>query len=642
MPQAKESHTHEFKAEIKQLLDILIHSVYTSKDVFVRELISNAADALEKVRFKQAAGEEVTGKDQPLEIHLETKQDERLLIISDSGIGMSEEEVEANIGTIAHSGATTFLEQLKKDSADTSAGTDAGVNLIGRFGVGFYSVFMAAEKVVLTSRSATPESQPVVWASDGAGSYTLETREEDVPRGTKIEIHLKRDDENFADEAEIKRIVQRYSNFVPFPIRVNGEQVNQTTALWREPASQIDDEQYEEFYKLISHDFQEPMMRLHHSLDGSIQFSALLFVPKSNPEVMGFGEGDVSLQLYVQRVLIDGSNKNCLPQYLRFVRGVIESQDLPLNVSRETLQQNRIIAKIREMLTRKLLDQFLELANEKPEEYKTFWTTYQRVLKEGYNDFANREKVQELYRFASSGADDGEIIGLAQYVENMPVGQKAIYYLSGPSREALNSDPRLELFRKNKIEVLYLYDAADEFVLSSLGKYSDKDLVSAEHAKPEDLKFAESTAEDAEDDASAQSSQQADVQPLVDRFKEILADRVTDVRVSERLVDSPACLVGDDNQLSSHMEKMMRMMHQNEELPKRVLEINAQHALIQRLAQIAGKDEGASFLETACEHLFEGCMLLDGYLSDPHKLVARMNRVLNDAAAVQAQDSGDG
>ncbi len=627
----KETRTHEFKAEIKQLLEILIHSIYTSKDVFVRELISNAADALEKVRFQQASGVDVFGSDQPLEIHIEANEDERLLVISDSGIGMTEEEVDANIGTIAHSGATAFIEQLKNKGGDGEDG-QADVNLIGRFGVGFYSVFMAAEKVVLTSRSAQKDSQAIAWTSDGTGSYTVETLTGDVPRGTKIEIHLKEDDKNFATEAEIKSVIKRYSNFVPFPILVNGEKTNQTTALWREPARQVTDEQYEEFYKLISHDFQEPLMRLHYSLDGAMQFSSLLFVPKNNPEAMGFGEGEVSLQLYVQRVLIDGANKDCLPRYLRFVKGVVESQDLPLNVSRETLQQNRVLTKVRESLTRKLLDQFLDLAKEKPEEYKTFWNTYQRVLKEGYEDFANREKIQELFRFASSRADnDEEIIGLADYVEAMPEGQSAIYYLSGTSREALDRDARLELFRKNKIEVLYLYDAADEFVLSSLGKYKEKELVSADHAKPDDLNFTDKSEDDSEDSSESKKASE-EAQPIVDRFKEILGDRVIDVRLSERLVDSPACLVGDDNQLSSHMEKMMRMMNKNEELPKRVLEINAEHALIQNLLKITSEDAKSDFVETACEQLFEGCMLLDGYLRDPHELVGRMNQVLSDAA----------
>ena len=628
-----EARTHEFKAEIKQLLDILIHSIYTSKDVFVRELISNAADALEKVRFQQASGVELHSPNLPHEIRIETDQEGGRLIISDTGIGMTDAEIDANIGTIAHSGATAFLEHLKQDA---SAKESADVNLIGRFGVGFYSVFMAADKVVLTTQSADAAAKPAIWTSDGTGQYTIGTPSESIPRGTRIEIHLKKDEANFADESHIKSVIQRYSNFVPFPIFVNDEQVNQTTALWREPASQVKDDQYNEFYKLISHDFQEPLMRLHHSVDGALQFSSLLFVPQSNPEVMGFGEGEVNLQLYVQRVLIDGQNKHCLPPYLRMVRGVVESSDLPLNVSRETLQQNRMLAKIRDILTSKLLDMFLELADNDPEKYKTFWTTYQRVLKEGYNDFSHREKIQELYRFNSSAQDsDDDLIGLAQYLANMPEGQSAIYYLSGPSRDALERDPRLELFRKNNIEVLYLYDGADEFVLNALGKYKDKELVSADHAKPEDLKFGVN-ADQTNDDDPAEANEAMDSQPLIDRFKEILGDRVIDVKTSERLIDSPACLVGDDNQLSSHMEKMMRMMNQSDEVPKRVLEINPKHALLRHLSSLLAKEEANPFVETACEHLFEGCLLMDGYLADPHKLVERMNTVLTTAAEQQA------
>ncbi|MCA9178454.1 MAG: molecular chaperone HtpG, partial [Planctomycetales bacterium] len=455
----------EFKAEIKKLLDILIHSVYTSKDVFVRELISNAADALEKARFRQASGETLQDSDLPLEIGLETNEEDRILVITDTGIGMTADEVDANIGTIAHSGATAFLEQLQRSKQSESGAegepAEAGVNLIGRFGVGFYSVFMAAEKVVLTSRSADPDAAGVVWTSDGAGEYTLAAAPEEQPRGTRIEVHLKKESDEFVDASHLKSIVQRYSNFVPFPIKLNGEQVNRTTALWREPASQVKDEDYNEFYKLVSHDYQDPLLHLHHSVDAPLQFKSLLYVPQTSPEAMGFGEGEVSVQLYVQRVLIDGDNQYCLPKYLRFVKGVVESEDLPLNVSRETFQHNRMIAKIRDILTRKLLDRFLKLAEDDEETYNKFWQTFNRILKEGYSDHANKDRFQDLLRFNSSRHDDEEgLVSLKQYVETMPEGQKAIYFLTGPTREALQRDPRLELFRKHRLEVLYLYEAA--------------------------------------------------------------------------------------------------------------------------------------------------------------------------------------
>ena len=629
------THQHEFKAEIQQLLDILIHSVYTSKDIFLRELISNAADALEKVRFRQSAGEQVASPDLPLEIRIESRSDgdDKLLLVSDTGVGMTEEEVHANIGTIAHSGATAFLEQLK------ASGQDPGqqLSLIGRFGVGFYSVFMVAKKIVLTTRSAQPDAKPVRWTSEGLGSYTLETIDGDLPRGTRIEVHLKPEEARFGEELTVKLAIQRYSNFVPFPVLVGAERVNQTVALWREPASQVKPEQYNEFFKLVSHEDDEPLARLHDSADAPIQFSALLFVPAHNTEALGFGRGEVSLQLYVKRVLIDPHNKHLLPSYLRFVRGVVESDDLPLNVSRETLQENRLVAKIRDSLTRRLLDTLLELAKDEPDKYARFWKDFGRILREGYNDYSNREKFSDLLRFNSSRHDNAEaLLGLADYVAAMPAEQKAIYYLSGASREALLRDPRLELFRKHGIEVLYLDEAADEFILSQLGKYHDKPLVSADQAKPDDLKDLGAKEEHKEEEEKDKETAAAEAKPLVARCKEILGDRVVDVRVSERLVDSPACLVGDDDQMSLQMEKMMRLVQKNNELPKRILELNPKHPLVKNLEKIVARDPQDPTVAQACELLFEGCMLVDGYLADPHQFVERMHATLSEAVAGKA------
>jgi molecular chaperone HtpG len=635
------SNQHEFKAEIRQLLDILIHSVYTSKDVFLRELISNATDALEKVRFAQASGQPIHSPDEPLEIRIETRGagDDKVLLINDTGIGMTEEEVHANIGTIAHSGATAFLEQLK------AAGQDPGqqLSLIGRFGVGFYSVFMAAKKVVLTTRSAQPEGRPVRWTSEGLGSYSVETLDGDLPRGTRIEIHLKPDDDRFAQADAVKHAIKRYSNFVSFPVLVDGERVNQAVALWREPTAQITPEQYNEFYKLISHDTEDSLVRMHLSVDAPLQFSALLFVPSSNPEVLGFGRGEVSLHLYVKRVLIDAENKNLLPAYLRFAKGVVESDDLPLNVSRETLQENRLVMKIRDTLTRRLLDQLLDLARENPDEYLKFWRSFGRILREGYIDFTNREKFQNLLRFNSSRhADAAGLVGLADYVAAMPAEQKAIYYLSGASREALLRDPRLELFRKRGVEVLYLDEAADEFILSNVGQYQDKPLVSADQARPEDLKGLGSVPAETE---SEKPAEKAEVQPLLARCKEVLGERVIDVRASERLIDSPACLVSDDDQMSGHMDKVLRMMQKNIQLPQRVLELNPAHPLIRNLERCLAANPQDAFVARACEQLFEGCMLVDGYLTDPHQFVERMNSILTDAAArpahAEPKTSGD-
>jgi molecular chaperone HtpG len=349
--------------------------------------------------------------------------------------------------------------------------------------------------------------------------------------------------------------------------------------------------------------------------------------------MLGFGRGEVSLHLYVKRVLIDAENKNLLPAYLRFAKGVVESDDLPLNVSRETLQENRLVMKIRDTLTRRLLDQLLDLAKENPDEYVKFWRAFGRIFREGYNDFTNRDKFHNLLRFNSSRHADAQgLIGLADYVAAMPEGQKAIYYLSGASREALLRDPRLELFRKRGVEVLYLDETADEFILSGVGQYQEKPLVSADQVKPEDLKGLGGAAEESEAE-SEKPAEKAEVEPLLARCKEVLGDRVTDVRASQRLIDSPACLVSDDDQMSGYMDKMMRLMQKNTDLPKRVLELNPAHPLIRGLEQRLAADPQDSFVARACEQLFEGCMLVDGYLSDPHRFVERMNSILTDAAS---------
>ncbi|MGE3964616.1 MAG: molecular chaperone HtpG [Planctomycetota bacterium] len=626
-PEAPQSTQYTFKAEVNQLLDILVHSVYTSKDIFVRELASNASDALEKVRFAKASGQEVVDPEAPEEIRITVREDgdRKILVISDTGIGMTEEELRVNLGTIAHSGASAFLEQLK------SQGKAREVSLIGRFGIGFYSVFMVADRVVLTTRSMRPDAATLVWTSDGLGTYTIEPATEPLGRGTRIEIELKKDEERFADLGTIRSVIRRYSNFIPFPIHVDGEQANRTSALWRDAPHTIAEEKYQEFFQFLTYEDQPARLRLHLSVDVPIQFSALLFVPRTNPEALGFGEGKVSLQLYVKRVLIDGENENLLPKFLRFAKGVVESEDLPLSISRETLQENRLVHKIRETLTKKLLDELTKLAEQRPTEYAEFWRTFGRVLKEGYADFAYAERVRELLRFnTSTHADDQELSGLAGYVERAPETQTSIYYLTGPSREALERDPRLELFRRKGIEVIYLYDAADEFVLGSAGKYRDKTLVSADQASPEDLRGLGPD----EGRADEGVEKPAGLELLIQRFKELLGERVVDVRVSERLVESPACLVSTDG-VSGHLDRMMRMMSNDKDLPKRTLELNPKHALIQSLASMVEKLASDPFVTRACEQIFEGAMLADGYLTDPHRLVARMNEILTEAAAMR-------
>jgi molecular chaperone HtpG len=626
--------THSFKAGIAQLLDILVHSVYTSKEIFVRELVSNASDALEKLRFLQVRGDEIHDPERPLEIRIETKHEDGrpVLVISDSGIGMTADEVRENIGTIAQSGARAFMENF-------DAGGEKSLELIGRFGIGFYSVFMAAERVVLTSRSHRPDAAPVVWESDGREGYTLRETSDDVPRGTRIEIFLRDDEARFAEEETINAAVDRSSSFIAFPLFVNGAKRERLGAIWREQPSHVNEETYEEFYRFVTHEAGEPRRRLHVNVDTPIHFAALLFVPQTNPEALGFGEREVAVQLYAKRVLIDPENKEVLPRYLRFVRGVVESDDLPLNISRETLQENAVLRKIRDVLTRKLLDDLQRFAKNDEEGYAELWRTFGRILKEGYADFQWRERWQELLRFSSSSQDDDDgLTSLAAYVERMPEKQPAIYYLSGPSRDALDRDPRLELFRKKDLEVLYLTDVADEIVLGSLGEYHDKKLVSADQVQPADLEpLADVERDDAEeksdDDASAASRPELDA--LISSLKATLGDRISGVRLSERLVSSPACLVNDSG-VSAQMDRLMRMVQKTEELPQRLLEINPKHPLVAHLAKLAARDAHDAFVRRAAEQIFESAMLLDGYLTDPHRLVERINETLTDAAAARA------
>jgi molecular chaperone HtpG len=640
---ATQPERHEFRAGVSQLLDILVHSVYTAKDIFIRELISNAADALEKARFLEVQGGPLHPAEGEPRVEIETGEADgrKYLSISDNGIGMTAGEVRENIGTIAHSGARAFLEQMQQEGGQ-------GVDLIGRFGIGFYSVFMVAEEVVLTTRSAQPDQPAVEWRSDGRETYQIRLLDEERPRGTEIRVFLRSEEERFADPQVVSEAIERYSRFVPFPVKVEGEQKNRTRALWREPASQVSDEEYAEFYRYVAQDTADPLLHMHVSADAPIQYSALLFVPQTDPEVLGFGQGEVAVQLYVKRVLIDAESKDLLPKFLRFARGVVDCEDLPLNISRESLQENAVIRKVRDGLTRKLLDRLQELARDERETYEQFWRSFGRILKEGYDEFRWHEKLSDLLLFNSSHHDDEEpLTSLAEYLERKPEQQKAIYFMSGASRAALEHDPRLELFRKKGVEVLYLTDVADELVLARIESYSDTPLKSADQVAPEELEaLGTEAAGDASsgdgdgDDEDAREDRLADrsaVDPLLSAFKSYLGERVIDVVVSERLVDSPACLVNPEGR-SAYMDKLIRMIQKDADLPRRTLEINPKHPMIRHLAALAREGGDEEFLHLACEQLFEGAMLVDGYLTDPHQLVERMNRVLGQAAAAKAPE----
>ncbi|NCD24594.1 MAG: molecular chaperone HtpG [Deltaproteobacteria bacterium] len=614
----------EFKTEIKQLLDIITHSLYTSREIFLRELVSNASDALDKLRFEQSRSATVKDPDQELRIAIACDEDKRQLIITDTGIGMTQDELIRNIGTIAHSGSAEFIRQAMADKDNSS-------NIIGRFGVGFYSVFMVADTVTIRTRSFQPEAKAVEWTSDGLGTYTIAELDEDLPRGTSITVHLKEDGKEFAEKHRITSIIKKHSNFVSFPILVQDEKVNTVPALWRENKFSVTPEQYTEFYKFLTFDHEEPLDTLHLSVDAPVQFSALAFVPPRSQDTFGFDRDNYGLDLYVRRVLIQAKNKDLIPEYLGFMRGVVDTEDLPLNISRETLQENLLIRKIATTLTKQILSHLKKLGQDE-DRYATFWKEHAKRFKLGYTDFANQEAFGELLRFNSSRHEDKDgLISLDAYIEAAKDGQKEIYYISGPSREAIEQNPHLEIFRAKGLEVLYLYEPVDEFVMDSLRKFKDFELKATENADIAGLeKFADATEkQDKPEELSTEESK--DMDRFVKRVQEILGDRVTEARISKRLSQSPSCLVSPDGS-TSQMHKIMQLVTKDTSIPKKVFEINQDHKLIRNLLAVFTSNEKDDFVTTVVEQLYESALLMDGYLADPHKMVSRLNRLMEDSS----------
>jgi molecular chaperone HtpG len=627
MAEQHETTKHEFKAETRKLLDILVHSLYSHKEIFLRELISNSSDALDKLRFETSRGSDVVDGEQELEIHIEVDKDQGLLRIKDSGIGLTPEELIRDIGTIARSGSENFL----KAAAENKEGLEG---IIGKFGVGFYSVFMVAKEVVITSRSFRPDEAAVQWKSDGLGSYEIgPVPEESTPqRGTTVEVHLRDEAKEFAEDWRIKDIIRKHSGFISFPIFVGDERINTITALWRESKSSITDEKYKEFYTFLTHDDQDPLTRLHISVDAPIQYNALLFVPERGVEWMGFQQERPGLDLYIRRVLIQRENKDLIPDYLAFCRGVVDSEDLPLNISRETLQENRNLQKISSNITKQLLSHLQRLAKDDAEKYGKFWKAHGKIFKLGYTDFTNREKYASLLRFNSSKCDQAEeLTSLDEYIERAREDHKKIYYASGASREALALNPHLDIFRAKGIEVLYLFEPLDEFALEGLREYKEFNFQSVELADAKELEQYENQEEEKEAAPLTSKDEQA-FPKLLARIKEILGDRITYVKESSRLKESPCCLVSPDGQLTSSMHRVMQIAGQDTSIPVKVLEVNKDHELVRNLIKIYRANGNDEYLVTAVEQLFESALLLDGYLSDPHALVERMQKVLHQSS----------
>ena len=612
--------TFEFQAETKKLLDIVINSLYTERDVFVRELISNGADALEKYRYESLTAENPFDEHVPLEISIDLNEDKKQLTITDTGIGMTRDELASNLGTIAHSGSTTFL-------ADLAEAARKDVSLIGQFGVGFYSAFMAGATVRVQSRS-WDGSEGNEWVSDGTGSYTI-SECPGLHRGTKVIIELKEDAHDYAQKWKVEAIIKQYSAFVPFPIKLDGEVVNTVQALWTRNRSEIKEEEYTEFYKFIGNATDDPMFRLHFSADAPLAINALLFVPQENFESMGFGRVLPGVNLYCQRILIDQHSENILPEWLRFLKGVVDSEDLPLNISRQALQDNALVAKLRKVITKRFLKFLDEEAKKDEDAYLHFWKTFGIYLKEGLtSDYEFQKELGKLVRFESSKSKNGTPISLADYVLRMSPEQQEIYYINGPNRVAIEAGPYTEMFRKNDVEILYTVEPIDDFVLSHLGEFDGKKLVSADRAVLS-LKDEQSPA-DGDSAIKSETLDEKTVEALISWMKKTLENKVADVSISKRLVDAPAMIVNPDGYMTSSMERVMAASRSEKgimgEVSKKNLEINSSSELIGKLAGLMVSDE--SFAAEVALQIYDNAMIQAGLTVDPLEMVERNYRIL--------------
>ncbi|MDQ3269459.1 MAG: molecular chaperone HtpG [Pseudomonadota bacterium] len=625
--------TRQFEAEVAQVLHLVTHSLYSHKEIFLRELISNASDACDKLRFEAIASPELMAGDSELHIDVSWDKDARTITVRDNGIGMSRDEVVANIGTIASSGTRRFLEAMSTEGK-------ADARLIGQFGVGFYSAFVVADRVtVLTRRAGEPASEGVKWESDGRGEYSIALVELDQ-RGTTVVLHLKADEDEFLTGWQLRSLIHRYSDHVAFPIRLPSEKagkdddeakddaevaapewetVNAASALWTRPKSEISDEDYQSFYKTLGHDFNDALAWTHNRVEGNQSFITLLYLPSQPPFdlMMGGRDERKGLKLYIKRVFVMDAAEELLPNYLRFVRGVIDADDLPLNVSRELLQQNRQLDRIKSTCVKRVLDLIEKLARDEPEKFATFYKAFGNTLKEGIGeDSANRERIAKLLRFASTkGEGASQTVSLDDYIGRMPVGQDTIWYITADSYAAAFGSPQLEALKAKEIEVLLMFDRIDEWMLGSLREYSGKKLQNvAKGELPLD-----------EDDKQKRDEATKAAEPLLAKLKALLGDRVSDVRVSSRLTDSPSCLALADYDMAPHIARLMREVGQGMPESKPTLEINPRHELLKR---VEAESDEARAKDLATLLLEQAEISAGAQLPDPAAFVQRMNRVL--------------
>jgi molecular chaperone HtpG len=624
---------YTFKAEIQQLLNILVHSLYTDREIFLRELISNAVDALNRLQFEMLTNRDVLDPDAGLAIRVSVDEEAKTITISDSGIGMTGEELIANLGTIAQSGAAAFIRQLEgMDEAERPS-----LEMIGQFGVGFYSAFMVAEEVRVVSRSYRPDAASSEWVSDGSATFRVgppgEPKED---RGTEVIVKLKEDAAEFASDWRMEQIIKKHSDFVAFPITIGDRVVNRQKPLWRQSPQEVEDKEYADFYHHLTMDWEQPLLSTHMIADVPVDIRSILYVPSHRDRGLLSARPDYGLRLYARGVMIQQDNKDMLPNHFRFVEGVVESEDLPLNVSRETVQRNPAVRRIQKALVGKLIRELEDLAKEKEDEYARFWNEFGIFVKEGIaTDPSVKDDLMPLLRFHSSKAADGDLISLSEYVERMPEGQGAIYYLLGENLDSISRSPHLDYFTAHDLEVLFLVDPVDGFMIASLAEYEDKPLKNVDDASlelPDD-------AREGEDADAAPPVPDEGFGALVARVVQVLGDKVTEVRESKVLRDSPCRLVSPEGGPGSDMQRVYKLLNREFETPKKILELNRGHPLIRNLAHLVDTTPDAPVIDLIVEQLFENQLLVEGVHPNPISMIGRIQALMEAATAQGRADS---
>jgi HSP90 family molecular chaperone len=616
-PAEEKAENFEFQSEVKQLLHILVYSLYKHKEVFLRELISNAVDALNKVQFESLTNSDIEDKDLDFKIDITVDKDKNKLIIEDSGIGMTRQEIIDNIGTIAHSGTLDFVKKVTESDAKDK------MDLIGQFGVGFYSSFMVAEEIHVHTKSSIKGSKGLLWKSSGGNDYTISEKGK-KNRGTRIELLLKADEKEFLEKHRLKSIIEQHSKFVPFPIYLEGEKIESVEAIWTQPKSSLKEKDYNEFYKFFQNANEDPDSYIHLSSDAPVQFNSIMYIPSSNPEIYGWIKSEPGIDLFSKKVLIQKSCKDIIPEYFRFIKGVVDSEDIPLNISRETIQSDLKVNKIRKYLMKKIFDHFKDLKEKDNEKYLKIWKNFQRNFKEGVpNEYEYREQLSALLMFHSSKTEKDKYTDLDQYIERMQKDQFEIYYAIGNEYDSIEKNPALEAFKKKDLEVLYFVDPMDGWVMDHLQQYKGKLIRPVEAA---DIKL------DDEEEKPEEKETAKDAENLATYLKTVYGDRIEEVRVSKRLVDSPCILVNSKNAPSVQLERLMRMQNQKADFSKKVLEINPKNNLIKEMIRIQKAQPDAEVLKALGIQLLDNMILREGVTEEIETIVPRIHDIMFKAA----------